>query len=296
MSPSVTAPAGLDSPVVTAALAATATATGMEVVFIGGLTEVDFTFRRLLGSWEGLSEGLTVERADSFCARLLAGGPTTTPDARKEPAYASVSAVSRLGVRSYVGVPIRDEAGQILGTLCGIDSAPVELGEDAVALLTDLAAVIAAHLTTVPPAGVVIRRSAAGWQVDTGPGNGNSPDRVPEMEAELVTALTLADLLADGTDPPPRPRRGDGTADPIDQLKISVAQLEHALAARVVVEQAIGVLAERHRVTPRTAFERLRRAARSRGRRVHLLAGEVVASSHTSAVPLPPELAPRRLS
>ena len=71
-------------------------------------------------------------------------------------------------------------------------------------------------------------------------------------------------------------------------------QLEHALAARVVVEQAIGVLTERQGSSSREAFERLRKVARSRGRKVHDLAREVVASAADHAVPLPPELAGRR--
>ncbi len=75
---------------------------------------------------------------------------------------------------------------------------------------------------------------------------------------------------------------------------MSVKQLEHALAARVVVEQAIGVLTERQRSSPRQAFERLRKVARSRGRKVHDLAREVVMSANDPAVPLPPELAGRR--
>ena len=41
-------------------------------------------------------------------------------------------------------------------------------------------------------------------------------------------------------------------------------------------ERAIGVLAERHGTTPRSAFESLRREARSQGRPVHELAREVL--------------------
>jgi AmiR/NasT family two-component response regulator len=70
-----------------------------------------------------------------------------------------------------------------------------------------------------------------------------------------------------------------------------VQQLEHALRTRVVVEQAIGVLAERHRIAPRTAFERLRRAARCRGKKVAALAHEVVESTRNPLVALPEELA-----
>ena len=47
-------------------------------------------------------------------------------------------------------------------------------------------------------------------------------------------------------------------------------------------------------VNAEVAFERLRKVARSRGRKVHDLAKEVVASAHDPSVPLPPELAGRR--
>ena len=70
-----------------------------------------------------------------------------------------------------------------------------------------------------------------------------------------------------------------------------MAQLEHALTVRVRVEQAIGVLAERHRLRPRQAFELLRSAARSRGRRVLEVAGEVVDSASNPLLRLPEELA-----
>src|SRR6202034_862187 len=64
-----------------------------------------------------------------------------------------------------------------------------------------------------------------------------------------------------------------------ERLAVTVAQLEHALASRVRVEQAIGVLAERHRLHPREAFDLLRGAARSRGCRVTAMAQDVGASA-----------------
>ena len=80
-------------------------------------------------------------------------------------------------------------------------------------------------------------------------------------------------------------------ADEAARLAVTVAQLEHALAARVRVEQAIGVLAERHRLRPREAFDLLRRAARSRGSRVTEIALDVVASAANPLLRLPEELA-----
>ncbi len=89
-----------------------------------------------------------------------------------------------------------------------------------------------------------------------------------------------------------RPSGNDGAeADEASRLAVTVAQLEHALASRVRVEQAIGVLAERHRLPPREAFDLLRGAARSRGQRIPDIAQDVVASTANPLLPLPDELA-----
>ena len=79
-------------------------------------------------------------------------------------------------------------------------------------------------------------------------------------------------------------------ADEAARLAVTVTQLEHALTARVRVEQAIGVLAERHRLRTRDAFDLLRNAARSRGRRVIDIADDVVNSASNSLLRLPEEL------
>ena len=68
-----------------------------------------------------------------------------------------------------------------------------------------------------------------------------------------------------------------------------MGQLEHALTARIRIEQAIGVLAERHRIRPRQAFEQLRSAARNPGRRVIDIAADVVASASNPLLQLLPE-------
>jgi len=84
-----------------------------------------------------------------------------------------------------------------------------------------------------------------------------------------------------------------------EQLKQTVAQLERALTVRVRVEQAIGILAERHRIRPRQAFELLRSASRARGQRIMETASQVIASATNPLLRLPDELAkpsmPRRM-
>jgi hypothetical protein len=282
----VPAPA-LSHPAIDAVLATAATLLGMEVVFIGGLTEDSFTFERVHAAgaddWELPAEGAVMDRAGTLCHRLLAGAPSATCDAANDPMYSLASARTDLGITSYVGVPVRNADGAVVATLCGIDRDHVKVEGETLSVLEQLADVVSAHLGPLIEEGVVIRRSPeGGWAV--------GEDRT----ADLTSAMVLADLLAGELQTGARPPRSDQPLDEVGQLRLSVKQLEHALAARVVVEQAIGVLSERQRSTPREAFERLRKVARSRGRKVHDLAKEVVLSSKDPAVPLPPELAGRR--
>ena len=143
---------------------------------------------------------------------------------------------------------------------------------------------------------VVVRRSGQGWQVGA------------EETADLTSAIVLADLLAADlgspavalagppAGPPPVSQGDQGVeAGEAARLAVTVAQLEHALAARVRVEQAIGVLAERHRLRPRQAFDLLRNVARSRGQKVTEIAETVVDSTSNPLLPLPEELARKQL-
>jgi hypothetical protein len=140
------------------------------------------------------------------------------------------------------------------------------------------------------PDDAVVRRTKDGWRV----GGDDLPD--------LTCAMILADLLAAESgmpEAPPKPASQATAAGEAGRLRTTVSQLEHALATRIRVEQAIGVLAERHRIKPRQAFEQLREAARSRGRKVIDIAGDVVASATNPLLQLPDELsrprsAPRR--
>jgi hypothetical protein len=133
--------------------------------------------------------------------------------------------------------------------------------------------------------GVVVRRSGQGWQVGD------------EEASDLTSAMVLADLFAaEAGEPAPAPAGPPRSAPPVSEedeaarLAVTVTQLEHALASRVRVEQAIGVLAERHRLRPRSAFDLLRSVARSSGRRVTAVAEDVVESTTNPLLPLPAEL------
>jgi ANTAR domain len=64
------------------------------------------------------------------------------------------------------------------------------------------------------------------------------------------------------------------------------AQLETALRTRIAIEQAKGILAERHGLNPEEAFDVLRRAARTNRMKLHDLVDRVRAGE-----PDPPEVA-----
>jgi hypothetical protein len=147
------------------------------------------------------------------------------------------------------------------------------------------------------PAPVALTRTPGGWVVRSADGSHSVGD--------VVEGMSLADLIAEefGSLPEPdrsarRSARGTvviaGTAPAADDeaalriatLERTVAQLEHALAARVTTERAIGVLAERHALSARAAFEGLRRDARSQGRPVAELARTVLDGLSGDAAPV----------
>ena len=59
------------------------------------------------------------------------------------------------------------------------------------------------------------------------------------------------------------------------------AQLQTALDSRIVIEQAKGILAERHGLELQEAFELMRRAARSNRMKLHDLAADVLPGCDT---------------
>jgi GAF domain-containing protein len=81
----------------------------------------------------------------------------------------------------------------------------------------------------------------------------------------------------------------------VRQQELVAGQLQAALHSRVMIEQAKGVLAERHRVTPDQAFLMLRGYARNHNRPLTALARDVIQGtvdiaqcSHAGARPAPP--------
>jgi hypothetical protein len=257
---------------------------GMEIVFLGGSTEDTFTFEKVEGQ---PPSGRASRRAAPARARLAVPPPARRRAVaherrRNDPDYSDAAKRDELGITSYVGVPIRTAPAGRRRRCAASTAARSRCPTSA------RGAAVAGRRHRRPPRpahheGLVIRRAPeGGWSVGE------------PQTGDLTSAMVLADLLASELAPGNRPPKGDAPLDEVGQLRMSVKQLEHALAARVVVGAGDRVLPERQRSSPRQAFERCARWPRSRGRKVHDLSREIVMSATDPAVPLPPEIAGRR--
>lgn len=70
-----------------------------------------------------------------------------------------------------------------------------------------------------------------------------------------------------------------------ERLRIENAQLQTALTTRIVLEQAKGVLMERHCVSADDAFEILRHDARRSRQSVHIVAADVLKRRPSKVTP-----------
>jgi GAF domain-containing protein len=91
-----------------------------------------------------------------------------------------------------------------------------------------------------------------------------------EVEALGALAVVTAELVSAGVE--------------LANREVEVAQLRRALASRVWIEQAKGVLVATGGVSPDAAFQQLRRRARSSSRKVADLAQEVVQAAQRERV------------
>src|SRR3954469_392006 len=83
----------------------------------------------------------------SFCLTAAAlRGPVTTSDARTDARFAGNPAIEDLGVIAYAAWPLLTADGNVLGSLCAIDSEPREWSDDDLEVLRDLAEAAVAEL------------------------------------------------------------------------------------------------------------------------------------------------------
>lgn len=100
-------------------------------------------FKSTRGLPEALAELRTTPLTHSFCQHVvMEGAPLAVEDSLYDELVKDNKAVSELGVRAYVGVPVFSATGEPLGSLCAIDMKPRIWDDNDIAILRDLADVV----------------------------------------------------------------------------------------------------------------------------------------------------------
>ncbi|MFW2588439.1 GAF domain-containing protein [Sagittula sp. SSi028] len=104
-------------------------------------------FRGQIGMCGPAAEDCGTPLTHSFCQYVASSGrPLMVSDSRKDPVLADNGAVDDLNVIAYLGVPVRDPMGTVLGSFCVIDSEPRDWTADDLDALKDLVAMLEAEL------------------------------------------------------------------------------------------------------------------------------------------------------
>jgi signal transduction histidine kinase len=76
----------------------------------------------------------------TFCHyTIAAGAPLVIPDTLADPVYSQVLTVKSLGIRAYLGIPLKAVGEQVIGSLCAIDFQPRQWRNDDIEVLSELA-------------------------------------------------------------------------------------------------------------------------------------------------------------
>jgi PAS domain-containing protein/CheY-like chemotaxis protein len=88
-----------------------------------------------------------VLRTESFCTHVVQGNaPLVVPDAAVHPLFSQNPLVKEGLLRSYAGAPLVTPDGAVLGSLCMVDSKPMQISFDQVNELVEMARQVAGEL------------------------------------------------------------------------------------------------------------------------------------------------------
>lgn len=98
-----------------------------KILFLGKTTEETFTIIQSinLGNSEvTISDIQSMDIKESYCQQIFFGSqtPLIINDTRTHPITSKLPLTSELNIRSYLGVPVFYQNGEMYGTLCAIDS------------------------------------------------------------------------------------------------------------------------------------------------------------------------------
>ncbi len=100
-------------------------------------------FKSAIGLEGPAAEARETPLSHSFCQHVVtSGAPLIVEDARSHPTVCDNLAIPDLGVAAYLGIPVCDPDGYVLGSFCVIDGHSRPWSEADINLLQDLAALI----------------------------------------------------------------------------------------------------------------------------------------------------------
>src|SRR5690349_7649452 len=110
------------------------------------------TDRQVFPGEAGLAEPWASQRqtplTHSFCQHVvMSAQPLVVEDARVHPLVRDNAAIPDLGVVAYAGMPLRDSDGNVLGSLCAIDTEPRRWTDAELETLRDLAGACSTELS-----------------------------------------------------------------------------------------------------------------------------------------------------
>ncbi|WP_330460892.1 GAF domain-containing protein [Streptomyces sp. NBC_00820] len=91
--------------------------------------------------------GRTLPRGHGFCLHVVVRRKALVlEDVRDYPRFAGNPVVDDYGIRSYLGAPLTDGSGMVLGTVCAADTAPRAWGRSGLDTIKALAADLAVRI------------------------------------------------------------------------------------------------------------------------------------------------------
>lgn len=118
---------------------------GVDASMVSLVTDTGQDFPASTGLEEPWTKG--TDLSHSFCQHVVLGdGPLEVDDAERDPRVADNLAIEDLGVRAYLGVPLRSTEGHVLGAMCVVTTSPRAWSDDDLRLLDLLAGIVRAEL------------------------------------------------------------------------------------------------------------------------------------------------------
>jgi diguanylate cyclase (GGDEF)-like protein/putative nucleotidyltransferase with HDIG domain len=123
---------------------------GMDVAYLGRIEEARQTLTTVCdeaGSFE-IAAGESLAWDETYCRLMLAGSvPNAVPAVVEDLSLNALVITERLGIGSYIGVPVTLANGHLYGTLCALSHHPTpRLGDAEVKMMESLASLLASEI------------------------------------------------------------------------------------------------------------------------------------------------------